>query len=237
MSQTTPEPEVVASATPASTTRSLLALHVGIAITVGLYFAREVLIPIALAVLLSFVLSPLVDRLRAWRLWRVPSVLISVVVAIGIMLAIGGVIGTQIAQLARNVPQYSGTIEQKITSAQTYVTDRLATVTARLGLGASREGATSTGPAAQPGTPAGQRQTKPEQASTTSPVSIAEKYLFPILSPVATAGIRARRGDLSAASERRPARPAHPPVRLGRSTCIGPQSRWTMQRRGSAVIC
>jgi predicted PurR-regulated permease PerM len=189
MPQTTPEPEVVSSATPASTTRSLLALHVAIAIIAALYFAREVLIPIALAVLLSFVLSPLVDRLRGWRLWRVPSVLISVIVAIGIMLAIGGVIGTQIAQLARNIPQYSGTIEQKITSVQTYVTDRIATVTARLGLGAAREGAGTTDPAAQPGTPATQAQTKPEQSSSTSPVSIAERYLFPILSPIATAGI------------------------------------------------
>src|SRR5689334_5844613 len=129
MPQTTPEPEVVSSTTPRSNVRSLLALHVAIAITAALYFAREVLIPIALAVLLSFVLSPLVDRLRGWRLWRVPSVLISVVVAIGIMLAIGGVIGTQIAQLARDIPKYSGTIEQKITTAQTYITDRVAAVT------------------------------------------------------------------------------------------------------------
>jgi predicted PurR-regulated permease PerM len=189
MPQTTPEPEVVSSTTPRSNVRSLLALHVAVAITVALYFAREVLIPIALAVLLSFVLSPLVDRLRGWRLWRVPSVLISVVVAIGIMLAIGGVIGTQIAQLARDIPKYSGTIEQKITTAQTYITDRVAAVTARLGLRGSREGGAKTGPAAQPGAPGTQGQQKPEQSSSTSAVSIAERYLFPILSPIATAGI------------------------------------------------
>ena len=164
-----------------------------------------------------------------------PSVLISVIVAIGIMLAIGGVIGTQIAQLARNIPQYSGTIEQKITSVQTYVTDRIATVTARLGLGAAREGAGTTDPAAQPGTPATQAQTKPEQSSSTSPVSIAERYLFPILSPIATAGIvlvvaiflLLQKEDLRDRL-----------IRLfGSTTCIAPHSRWTMRLLGSAVIC
>jgi predicted PurR-regulated permease PerM len=37
----------------------------------ALYFGREVLVPIALALLLSFVLAPLVRRLQSWRfLWR-----------------------------------------------------------------------------------------------------------------------------------------------------------------------
>ena len=51
-------------------------------IVAALYFARDVLVPIALAVLLSFVLAPLVRRLQSWRastgsrassLWRVDS--------------------------------------------------------------------------------------------------------------------------------------------------------------------
>jgi predicted PurR-regulated permease PerM len=42
-----------------------------IAIVVAtLYFSREILVPIALAVLLSFVLAALVKRLQGWRLPR-----------------------------------------------------------------------------------------------------------------------------------------------------------------------
>ena len=58
-----PDPVQVPNAeTP--THSSTLALQVGIAIVVALYLAREVLIPIALAVLLSFLLSPVVTWLR-----------------------------------------------------------------------------------------------------------------------------------------------------------------------------
>ncbi len=44
---------------------SLFTLLVGVVVVAGLYFAREVLIPITLAVLLSFMLAPLVNLLRA----------------------------------------------------------------------------------------------------------------------------------------------------------------------------
>ncbi|MGH9352696.1 MAG: hypothetical protein ACRD2G_11135, partial [Terriglobia bacterium] len=43
----------------------------------GLYFGRPVLMPLALAVLLSFALAPLVGMLRQLRLGHVPSVLLS----------------------------------------------------------------------------------------------------------------------------------------------------------------
>lgn len=185
MPPTTPHAETVPAATPSSTLRTLLAIHVAVAVTAGLYFAREVLIPIALAVLLSFVLSPLVDRLRGWGLWRVPSVLVSVVVAIFLILAIGGVIGTQIAQLAGHVPEYSQTIESKIASAQTFVRDKLAAVTERLGFGASRRQNPENATAAS----AARRAQQPQQRAPTSPFDIAQRYLFPILSPIATTGI------------------------------------------------
>jgi len=42
----------------------------------GLYFARDVLIPLALAIMLSFLLAPLILRLQRWGLGRVPALLI-----------------------------------------------------------------------------------------------------------------------------------------------------------------
>ena len=83
-----------------------------------LYFGKEVLVPITLALLLAFVLAPLVRLLRRLRLGRVPSVLLAVLVAVGLVLALGGVIGSQLAQLTNNLPQYATTVEQKVASVR-----------------------------------------------------------------------------------------------------------------------
>ncbi|HEX2942933.1 MAG TPA: AI-2E family transporter, partial [Rhodopila sp.] len=106
----------------------LLTLAVGVVVVAGLYFGQTVLIPITLAVLLSFVLAPLVNLLR--RIWfgRVMSVLVAVLLALGVILALGGLIGTQIADLAQAVPQYASTIESKLDTVQTFATRQMATV-------------------------------------------------------------------------------------------------------------
>ena len=87
---------------------ALTAIVAWVVIVAALYFASEVLIPITLAVLLSFVLSPLMELMR--RVWipRVLAALLSVLVAIGIIIALGGIIGTQIAGLVRR-RRYIGT--------------------------------------------------------------------------------------------------------------------------------
>ena len=53
--------------------RGLLTLAVGVVVVAGLYLGRDVLIPITLAVLLSFVLAPLADLLQRVRVPRIPS--------------------------------------------------------------------------------------------------------------------------------------------------------------------
>jgi predicted PurR-regulated permease PerM len=70
-----------------------------VVVVAGLYLARVVLLPITLAVLLSFVLAPLANLLRHLRLCRVPSVLFAAALAVGIVMAIGTVIGSQVAVL------------------------------------------------------------------------------------------------------------------------------------------
>ena len=80
------------------------ALQVGVVVIAALYLAREVLIPITLAVLLSFLLAPIVELLGRARLGRVPAVLLAVIMALGVMTGLGGVIGSQFAQVASNIP-------------------------------------------------------------------------------------------------------------------------------------
>src|SRR3954447_1828619 len=93
-----PPAKVAPAETPGLT--GLLTLAVAVVVVAGLYLGRTVLIPITLAVLLSFLLAPIVNLLRRIYLGRVLSVLVAVILAISIILALGGLIGAQIAQLA-----------------------------------------------------------------------------------------------------------------------------------------
>src|SRR4051794_24492495 len=109
----------------------LLGLAVGVVIVSALYFAREVLIPIVLAVLLSFVLAPVVALLRRIGLPRVLSVVLAVVLALTVVVMLAGLIGTQVADLAGDIPRYASTIEKKVATVRGYTVERLSAVTQR----------------------------------------------------------------------------------------------------------
>lgn len=175
---------VPAAEAPAIT--SFLSFQVGVIVVAALYLARDVLVPITLAILLSFVLAPLVDLLRRCRLGRVPSVLIAVLAAIAIIGAIAAVIGSQVAQLAPRAPQYAATIEKKIDTARNYVVDRASGLLERVGYGRTPAQASSQTPAT--GEPPAAEQPG-SKAPTSGPLGLLENYLSPILSPFATLGI------------------------------------------------
>src|SRR3954471_4579713 len=111
----------------------LLTLAVGVVVVTGLYLGRTVLIPITLAVLLSFVLAPLANLLRRIHLGRVLSVLLAVVLALSVILAIGGLIGAQLADLAQQVPIYAQTIRKKVETVQEFALNKADFVIGRLG--------------------------------------------------------------------------------------------------------
>ena len=81
-----------------------------------LYFGRDVFVPIALAILLSFVLAPLVRLLQDWRMPRAASVVGVVLLAFLVIFALGGVIATQVNQLAGDLPGYEANMRSKIQS-------------------------------------------------------------------------------------------------------------------------
>ncbi len=85
-------------------------------IVATLYVGREVFVPIALAILLSFVLAPLVRVLQDWRVPRVFSVIGVVLLAFLVIFALGGVIATQVTQLANDLPRYESNMRAKIKS-------------------------------------------------------------------------------------------------------------------------
>jgi predicted PurR-regulated permease PerM len=81
-----------------------------------LYFGREIIIPIALAILLSFVLAPLVGLLQRLRIPRGLAVVSVVTIAFALIFAMGSLLASQLTQLAGDLPRYQSTISEKIQS-------------------------------------------------------------------------------------------------------------------------
>lgn len=95
-------------------TKSGSATLISVVIVVAvLYFARVVFIPLALAVLVSFLLAPLVTRLRRWGMWRVPAVLIAVHLAFVVIAVFGFLMAVQLTQLGHKMPVYEQNIHDK----------------------------------------------------------------------------------------------------------------------------
>ncbi|WP_331010467.1 AI-2E family transporter [Sphingomonas sp.] len=170
--------------------RSLLGLVVATAVVSALYFAQDVLIPITLSVMLSFVLSPLVNLLQRAGLWRAPSVVLTVLLAVGVLAAVGTLIGTQTANLAADAPSYARTIERKVSGVQAFATARLASLSKEFAP-RQRPGAHAAGTGLRTPVPRvvteERRPVLVEVApERTSPLMVAKTILEPILGPLET---------------------------------------------------
>jgi predicted PurR-regulated permease PerM/methylmalonyl-CoA mutase cobalamin-binding subunit len=84
-------------------------------VVAALYFGRSVLVPIALATLITFLLSRLVTRLERW-IGRIAAVLVTVIAVFTIFAATSWVIGRQVIDLADRLPDYQANIATKIRS-------------------------------------------------------------------------------------------------------------------------
>src|ERR1700744_1271950 len=82
----------------------------------GLYVGQPWLMPLALAILVSFALSPLLALLRRARLGHVPAVLVTLLFAVVILGTVGLFTGSQLAKLASELPHYQSNIDKKIQS-------------------------------------------------------------------------------------------------------------------------
>ncbi len=79
-----------------------------------LYVGRDVLIPLAVALMLSLLIAPLVRRLRRIGLGHGPSVLVAVLSLALVVVATAGVFGTQVLRMAASLPQYETRLRQKL---------------------------------------------------------------------------------------------------------------------------
>src|ERR671937_686554 len=86
--------------------RLLVGTVVAVALIACLYWAQKIVIPVVLAVFLTFLLSPLVTQVERTGLRRTPAVLVVVLLAGLVLAAVAGVISHEAQRLAVELPAY-----------------------------------------------------------------------------------------------------------------------------------
>ncbi len=165
---------------------SRLGFAIGVTLVVAvLYVGRDVLIPLAIAILLSFLLAPLVTRLQRVGVPRVLAVLLIALLAFLVVGALALLLGVQAVQLAAELPSYQSNILAKLESVQDAapsggVLDRLSDMFETL-----RAEATEPDPdAPPPEVPVVQVQEPP-----LSVYQVISQLAAPLLGPIGKAGI------------------------------------------------
>jgi len=165
-----------------------------------LYFARDVVVPVTLAVLLSFLLAPAVRGLRRLGMGRVAAVSFTVLVAFLAMLGFAAIVVQEASSLAEQIPEYRYNIEIKVHSLKEValggkVFQRIASMLRDLGnelkraetqvsTPADRGSATGTS-SVEPTKPVPVEIRQPEL----EPLQIAQSLIGPLLQPLAMAGL------------------------------------------------
>jgi predicted PurR-regulated permease PerM len=169
------------------------------AIIIGtLYLGREVFVPIALAILLSFVLAPVVRLLQRCRMPRGLAVVAVVLLAFVSIFMLGGVIATQVTELAGDLPRYQFTMREKIKSlrgatATSGTLERAADVLHDLGkeLNKPKESPAGSGAPVQTTAPAPDAKPIPVEVRQPPPTALESiaALLSPLIHPLTTTGI------------------------------------------------
>ncbi|WP_425449950.1 AI-2E family transporter [Virgifigura deserti] len=185
-----PERDAAAPGQAGSAVTTAVVVVIAIA---ALYFGRDIIIPFALAVLLSFALGPIATRLRRWGLGRVPSVLIVVLVAFAAIAGFAALVGSQLIQLADNLPTYQHNILAKIRSLQSAapsggIIDRASTMLEELGSELS-SGAGAAAGAPVDGEAGREAMAVRIEETAPTPFEVIENIAGPILAPIGTAGL------------------------------------------------
>ena len=178
-------------------TATLQGLLIGAIVIAALYVGREVLLPLALAILLSFVLTPPLLLLRKIKVPRVLAVTIVVTTAFGIIFGLGWMMSREATDLAADLPNYRATLSEKIKSfrestSESSVLQKAGDVLSDL---QQELNAPTDGSAPEPtvGTKADKPDDKPLPVEITTPEptgwALYQTIFSTLLPPLATAGI------------------------------------------------
>jgi predicted PurR-regulated permease PerM len=182
----------VGPAAPPISPAALIALLV---VVVGaLYLGQDILIPLALAILLSFMLAPIVIRLRRWGLGRIPSVIAVVVLLLVALLGLGSIVASQVVHLAENLPRYEWNLRAKIRDLRIAVpsggvvertTDMLRDLGEELQEATKPEGEGASARKEEPVKPVPVQVQRPAPP----PLQTLRELGGPLIGPIATAGL------------------------------------------------
>lgn len=155
-----------------------------------LYFARDVFLPLAIAVLLTFALAPIVSSLRRLGIPRLAAVIMCVLAAFAVVGAFSFVVVSQVGEVAENVPTYQANILEKVRSlkdagSEGGIVDRLSKVIERVGQEIERPEVAET-PVAQPSRP---DPLLVEIFTRQKPIETLRNLISPLVGPLATAGL------------------------------------------------
>jgi len=177
----------------------MMAVLVTATVIAILYFAREVFVPITLAILLSFLLAPAVRWLRRLRVGRVTAVGFTAMLAFMAIAGFAAVVVGEISSLAQQLPEYRYNLQTKIRSLPgmvpgggvyrraTEMFRELSTELSRVGTqGAAESPRSATGaPEPQPVKPMPVQVVEAEPG----PLQIVESIIGPLLQPMAAGGL------------------------------------------------
>jgi predicted PurR-regulated permease PerM/methylmalonyl-CoA mutase cobalamin-binding subunit len=185
------------SLTPSAALSGIWGLLLLAFVVAALYFGRSVFVPIALAALITFLLSRLVTRLERW-IGRIAAVLVTVIAMFTIFAGASWVIGRQVIDLADNIPDYQANIVAKIRSLKLPAGGPLARFSSSVHVLQSELAAPSPAPSADRARGDSSTRTAPPVASPI-PVKVIEgrsaipqlmqETLSAILSPLGTAAL------------------------------------------------
>ncbi len=171
-------------AQPRRMTLPRMATIVGAAVV--LYLAQDIFLPLAIAMLITFALSPLVTRLRQTGLPLIWTVLTVVAATAAAMTLFAFVVSTQIGQLAQNFPTFRANIIAKVDglkeaggegSIVSRLTEMVSAINAQVGQ-------------AMPGADAPIQKPMPvEVVEHTSALDLLTNLVLPLISPIATGGL------------------------------------------------
>ncbi|SIO58805.1 AI-2E family transporter [Paraburkholderia phenazinium] len=191
----------IAAPSAALGVEGLITLAVGVLAVAALYFARDVLIPITLAIMLSFLVAPLADFLLRIRLGHVASVFAAVLLSVSVIVLLGSVIGTQLTELVTNGPRYQATIERKFDTAHNLTVGKLDRLMGVAGQALQRVTIEPQPPAAASPSTSHSEVAPSSEASVPdampvivrepvpTPFELARRFLSPAVSPLETAFI------------------------------------------------
>ena len=95
----------------------------------ALYMAKSLLVPLTLAVLLSFLLIPICDWLERWKLSRIPAVLMTAILGFTMLGVVAWIAVVQMSHLAPKIPEYQENIQAKLSSVNQYAAAALSKIT------------------------------------------------------------------------------------------------------------